>query len=224
MIYQKLKTRDNLPDVIVCELRDAILSGVMAPGTRLKQKEVADQFEMSLIPVREAFRTLENEGLLTLVPHKGAVVSAVSADEAKHIFELRLILELGALELAAPKITSETTAQAEEILETMNHESSVAMLSQYNKAFHMCLYGGCGNPLLLQTIEKHYESIDRYMRLYLNDQKHHQYSQQVHQNILNAIAERDIRLAKQWLTEHMNRAKEELIVQIEIKGGQHHER
>jgi DNA-binding GntR family transcriptional regulator len=224
MIYQKLKTRDNLPDVIVCELRDAILSGVMAPGTRLKQKEVADQFEMSLIPVREAFRTLENEGLLTLVPHKGAVVSAVSADEAKHIFELRLILELGALELAAPKITSETTAQAEEILETMNHESSVAMLSQYNKAFHMCLYGGCGNPLLLQTIEKHYESIDRYMRLYLNDQKHHQYSQQVHQNILNAIAERDIRLAKQWLREHMNRAKEELIVQIEIKGGQHHER
>jgi DNA-binding GntR family transcriptional regulator len=179
---------------------------------------------MSLIPVREAFRTLENEGLLTLVPHKGAVVSAVSADEAKHIFELRLILELGALELAAPKITSETTAQAEEILETMNHESSVAMLSQYNKAFHMCLYGGCGNPLLLQTIEKHYESIDRYMRLYLNDQKHHQYSQQVHQNILNAIAERDIRLAKQWLREHMNRAKEELIVQIEIKGGQHHER
>ena len=218
MIYQKIKTRENLPDVIVSELRDAILSGKIVPGTRLKQKEVANRFETSLIPVREAFRTLENEGLITLVPHKGAVVSVLSADEANHIFDLRLILELGALELAIPKISPEIITRAVTILESMNNEESAVLLSEYNKAFHECLYSKCGNPLLLQSIAKHYETIDRYMRLYLKDQKHHQYSQQVHQNILKAVQVGDTLMAKQWLTEHMNRAKQELVAQIEKTG------
>ena len=91
--------------MITHSLREAILSGELSGGFQLKQEELAAKFNVSMSALREALKTLEAEGLVKFFPNRGAIVSELSAEEAQEIFDIRLFLELGALELAIPNLT-----------------------------------------------------------------------------------------------------------------------
>ncbi|MDK2867508.1 MAG: hypothetical protein PWP51_2086 [Clostridiales bacterium] len=212
-------TRENLSDVIAEQLKTAILKGELTPGTRLKQQELAKAFTTSLIPVREALRTLEREGLVTLSANRGAEVRAISADEVRQIFEIRKIIETGALELAMSKHDEACFSLAAEILDEMDIMSDVAKLSDLNKEFHECLYGACGNLRLLELIDTNFQNIDRYMRLYLVDTENNVYSQVIHREILEAVQKQDFDAAKALMATHMETAMTALIEQINLKGG-----
>ncbi|MGN8111625.1 GntR family transcriptional regulator [Paraburkholderia sp. 22098] len=113
-------TGDSLSDgVVVPALREAIVEGVLAPGSRLSEVQVAKQLNVSRTPMREAFAQLEREGLVTVLPRVGAYVRSVTLRDVEEIYTVRAALECLAVQLASERITSLGAAQLDDVIDTM---------------------------------------------------------------------------------------------------------
>ena len=110
--------RQSLFSAVADKLRDQIIRGEIAEGTQILQDAIATQYQVSKIPVREALRQLEAEGLITIVPNRGAVVPALSPDDIEELFSIRSLLEPEVLKRSIPHLTEEDFSQAEAILKT----------------------------------------------------------------------------------------------------------
>ncbi len=201
----------NLPSIIVEELREAILEGEIKAGQRLKQEEIAQRFQSSLIPVREALRSLETEGLVTFYPNKGAIVSQLSSEEVRQIFETRIILEQGALSLSIPNLTEADIQEAVKYIELLDTANTGKELSHYNKGLHSALYRRCNNKYLLNMIDSLHQNVERYMRPYLLNEYNNELSQTYHRKIISAVQEKQIQKARENLETHMEMAMCDLI-------------
>jgi DNA-binding GntR family transcriptional regulator len=144
--------RTSASHVIADALRDAIVSGTLAPGAPLRQDAIARHFSVSAIPVREALRQLESEGWVNVEMNKGATVAPLSADEAREIYEIRSALESLALGLAIPHHTPETLARARALCDAAEGEPDRSLYVTRNEAFHMSLYEPSGRPRLIEMI------------------------------------------------------------------------
>lgn len=193
----------TLPGMITDILREAILSGELSGGAQLKQEELASKFGVSMSALREALKSLEAEGLVRFYPNRGAVVSELSADEAQEIFDIRLFLELGALELAIPNLTDLDLAEASRILKEADDETQSGCWGELNWQFHEILYRSANRPKLLTLIQNMHNNVERYMRLYLSTMKYQIKSQEEHRALLNACIKRDIKAAQDVLRKHM---------------------
>ena len=100
-----------MKETLVETLRDEIIRGDFVPGQYLRLEEIASRFDVSTMPVREALRDLEAEGLVTIFPHRGAIVTELSADELQDIYDIRVTLEEMATRLAVPLMTEDTLAE-----------------------------------------------------------------------------------------------------------------
>ncbi|MDP9457940.1 MAG: GntR family transcriptional regulator [Actinomycetota bacterium] len=155
-------------DMVTGELRKGILNGVLEGGQPLRQEDIAERFGVSRIPVREALRRLEGEGMVSFYPHRGAVVSELSYAEAREISEIRAALEPVAIRRAIPVLSEEDLARAEEILETIDGEEDLASRwGDLNWRFHSTLYAPAVRPRLLSLIEAQHVAFDRYIRVHL---------------------------------------------------------
>lgn len=201
----------TIPDMITDILREAILSGELDVGVQLKQEELAKKFGISMSALREALKSLEAEGLVSFFPNRGAVVRKLSADEAQEIFDIRLFLELGALELSIPKLTDEDLADAEKILENADEETCCGCWSELNCQFHETLYRAANRHKLLKLIKNMHNNVERYMRLYLSTMHFQAKSQKEHRALLNACSQRDIKGAQKILRKHIANASASLI-------------
>jgi len=205
----------NKPDIIAEELREAILKGELKGGQQLKQEEIADAFHSSLIPVREGLRRLEAQGLVKFYPNKGAVVKELSIDEVREFFEIRILLEKGAIEFAVDNLNSEDIEYAESILKKMDDEQNRSNLSELNWKFHNTLYRGSNRGKLLELIENMHINVERYMRIYLLDMNYHPTSQEEHYKILEACKNKDKKTAGILLKQHMEKACKLLVEFLE---------
>jgi DNA-binding GntR family transcriptional regulator len=114
---------DSLSEgVVVPALREAIVEGVLAPGSRLSEVQVAKQLNVSRTPMREAFAQLEREGLVTVLPRVGAYVRAVTLRDVEEIYTVRAALECLAVQLASERITALGSAQLDDVIEAMRSE------------------------------------------------------------------------------------------------------
>jgi DNA-binding GntR family transcriptional regulator len=166
--------------------------------------ELSDQFGSSRIPVREALRQLQGEGLVTIVPHRGAVVSALSIEELQEICEIRIALESTALRLAIPQLDDESLARAEAILRTpASPEQVLEHWSPTNWLFHSTLYAPASRPRLLAMIKNLYDQIDRYLRIQDSLLDNETRDREEHWDLLNACRERDVELAVALLEQHI---------------------
>lgn len=216
-VKKRTKTYQNLPSMIAEELREAIMNGELEAGDQLKQEEIARQFESSLIPVREALRNLETEGLVTFFPNKGAFVSALSSQRAREIFETRIMIEQGALALSIPNLTPQDLKSAEKLIHQLDQADSGKSLSQLNTELHSLFYSRCGNGFLLELIQTLHHQVERYMRRYLLDHMNNDLSQTFHRKILKAASEKDIETAKADLEQHMRMAMATLIEALRLQ-------
>ncbi len=208
----KIKTAyRTLPGMITNALRESILSGELSGGVQLKQEELATKFGVSMSALREALKSLEAEGLVRFYPNRGAVVSELSAAEAQEIFEIRLFLELGALELAIPNLTEAELAEAEAILKKADAQTQSKRWSELNWQFHETLYWSANRPKLLAMIQNLHNNVERYMCLYLSTMQYQTKSQAEHRALLNACAQRDIKGAQKVLRNHMADASKNLV-------------
>jgi DNA-binding GntR family transcriptional regulator len=202
------------PGLVAEVLREAILRNVLAGGHRLRQDEIAAHLGVSRIPVREALRQLEAEGLVTFYPHRGAVVSALSYQEVQEIYEIRIPLEATALRLALPRLTRRDLERAEGILEAIDRETEVAKWSGLNREFHTVLYAPADRPRLLALINTLRTNVERYQRIYISLMQHKVHSQREHRQILAACRQRDVEAAVRALESHLGQAAQELVAYL----------
>jgi DNA-binding GntR family transcriptional regulator len=153
-------------DVVAEGLRRGILSGTLESGQPLRQEQIARDFEVSAVPVREALRQLAGEGLVTLTPNRGARVSEVSYEEAREITEIRVALESLALRLSVPNMMEDDLRQAEEILDLWDTEEDPATFTALNWRFHTVLYEPARQPRLMAMIGSLHASFDLYVGRY----------------------------------------------------------
>ncbi|CAG6398980.1 GntR family transcriptional regulator [Streptomyces cocklensis] len=138
-------------EAVLDSLKHAILTGELKPGQALVEADLAERLHVSKTPVREALKTLAASGLVTTSAYKGAAVREVDQAHARCVYDMRLLLEPAA---AARSATSERIGQdAREALERADRAADTAERSLANRAFHRALYSGCGNPLLVKSLD-----------------------------------------------------------------------
>ena len=152
---------DHLPlrDKVVAELRRRIIECDYAPGHRLTEGRLADDFGVSRNPVREAIRVLEREGFLIALPRRGAVVASISAKDVRDIFEIRMSLEVLTARLAAQRVDPAGAAMLGELVAKASVASSAAELAALNTAFHNEICRMSGNALLIGMMETLHDRI-----------------------------------------------------------------
>lgn len=193
-------------EYVEATLREAILSGAIAPGTPLRQEELAATFKVSRMPIREALRQLEAQALVDFEPHRGAVVVQITLLDAMDNYAIRAALEPQALRHSIPNLTDEDFAIAEEILAEIDQETDPGRMGELNRRFHMTLYAQAGLPRLIALTEQHLATADRYLRFHLaavGDM-----GQNEHRDMLAACRRRDEKAAVTALARHHNRASE----------------
>ena len=187
-------------------IREQILRGAFAEGASLRQDALASDLGVSRIPVREALRQLEAEGLVTLNPHVGAVVSSLSLGEIKELFELRALIEADVLRRAVPFATSVELDLAEETLdryETALRTRDMAAWGALNWQFHSALYSPANQPLTMGVIQTLHNQSDRYLRMQLALTQGETRAREEHRAILRAVREGEAALADSLLTAHI---------------------
>ena len=132
-------------------IKHAILVGELKPGRPLVETDLATVLGVSKTPVREALKTLAGAGLVTMHPYKGAVVRTLDGEQARHIYDVRLLLEPEALGRAV--IAQCDWRQAHQALDRADASADQAERSMANRDFHHELYAGCGNPLLVRMLD-----------------------------------------------------------------------
>lgn len=187
-------------------LKAAILEGRIPGGTALRQEELAARFGLSRMPVREALRQLEAQALVDFVPHKGAVVTEISASDAADCYAVRRALEPAALRHSIPHLTETDFSLAEELIAAMDEEAEPGRMGLLNRRFHMALYSRAGHPRLLALAEQQLASFDRYLRFHLAAQGREQMAQQDHRALLQAARAREVEAAIAVLERHLDTA------------------
>lgn len=200
------RSQQGTPELVATILREAILRGIFRGGQPLHQEEIATQLGVSRLPVREALRQLEQEGLVVYRLNRGAIVSELSAAEVQEIYEIRSSLENTALRLALPQMTADTFRQAATILDSTDKETNVGRWGELNREFHLTLYAPARRPRLLSLITTFHRNADRYLRMEMVVLQYKERSQQEHRRILEACQQRDTSTAVTLLTQHIEAA------------------
>lgn len=162
--------RQTITGAAVTELRRRILSGLVAAGEALRQDALAREFGISRIPIREAFRQLAAEGLVTLHPHRGAVVTALSASDIAELFDLRAMLEPDLIRRAVPRLQQGDFLRAEQILVEYAEAIRVGDLDAWgelNTEYHLALYRAADRHQTLDLVRMLLANTDRYTRVQL---------------------------------------------------------
>ncbi|MBW4612712.1 MAG: GntR family transcriptional regulator [Desmonostoc vinosum HA7617-LM4] len=212
-----LQQQRSTPDLIADALREAILRGIFQEGQSLRQDEIATQFGVSRIPVREALKQLEAEGLVTLHLNRGAMVSVLTAKEAQEICEIRSALEVKAMELAILNFSQSNLEKAAVILEATDQATDAGQLANLNWEFHATLYTSADRPRLLTMIKNLHVNIDRYVRVQMTQMDYQERSQKEHYQILDACQKRDTKTAIRLLKRHIDTAGEQLVAYLQQK-------
>ena len=207
--------RQTLTTAVAERLRDKILRGEFREGEQLRQHAIAEEFAVSRIPLREAFRQLEAEGLIKIEDHRGAVVTALSPDEIEELFEIRAALESLTLRRAVPHSTGEDLARAEKALEAyeraLNDESDFDVWGDLHWRFHSALYAAANRTRSLSLIQTVNNNADHYIRLHiLFSRDAHRNARDEHRAILELCRQRNAAAASRLLEDHITKAGREM--------------
>jgi DNA-binding GntR family transcriptional regulator len=187
-------------DLVLSSMREAILTAALPPGTRLRQEKLAEQFGTSRIPVREALRALEYEGLVTSMPRRGFTVTELDADDIEEVYDLRILLESHAVRLAVPLITDEDLQILEDLYADMVAAASGDDQLAARERFYSRLYSITGRPRLVAQISRLRQEIARSLRWPTL-----QHAPEHHERFLEALRAGDAEGAAAQLASHYRR-------------------
>lgn len=212
--------RQTVSGMTLQAIRDRILHGNFVEGEPLRQDALADQLGVSRIPIREALRQLEAEGLVTFNPHRGAIVSTLSLAEIEEIFALRATIEPDLLRRALPRLTSHQLDQADEVLDRYAdalRTGDVAKWGELNWQFHSSLYVPAERPVTMGIIHRLHQQSDRYLRMQLALTHGETRANEEHRAIAAATRARNAKRATTLLREHIAGAGRSLIAFLKAR-------
>lgn len=194
----------TLREKILETIREAILKGEMKPGEKVAEPELAERFGISRTPIREAFRQLESEGYLSVIPRKGAVVASLSERDIEEFYAIKSILEGYAARMAAEKLNEKELERLENInlrLEKLTQEGDVKTFFRVHNDFHDCFIRAAGNEKLLALINQLMQKFNRLRMASLSLPGRMETSVSEHKKILRAFREKNGALAESLVTQ-----------------------
>jgi DNA-binding GntR family transcriptional regulator len=197
--------------VVVARLREAILKGGLAPGAPLNQEALAEDFGVSRMPVRQALKRLQAEGLVQQLTNRRLQVATLRRSEIEDIFDMRLALEPLGLRLAVPQTTPADLRASARALEDAGDETDPSTFGMRNTAYHMALVAPCRRPRLLGELRSLLDLSDRYQRAAVADAPFRRPLQDEHERIYAAVAGGDADLAVEILHGHLRAGRDRLL-------------
>ncbi len=210
-----------LRDVVFYTLRQAILKGELEPGERLMEMQLAEQLGVSRTPIREAIRKLELEGLVLMIPRRGAIVAKITEKDLRDVLEVRSSLERLSTELACERMHDETIAelkQAQEAFKEALNQNDITLQAQRDVEFHDVIYKATGNLRLIQMLNNLREQMYRYRLEYLKHDLAHQTLIEEHEAIIEALSKRDKETATKIIVRHVYNQELTVMKKIQSDG------
>lgn len=189
-----VERHQTLREKILENIRDAILKGSLKAGEHVSEPDLAERYGISRTPIREAFRQLESEGYLTVVPRKGAVVTALSERDVSEFYEIKSMLEGYAAQLAADKLTDreiDRLATINNRLSSLAADGDVKTFFRVHNEFHELFIRASGNNKLLELIQQMLKKFNRLRIASLSLPGRMEISVQEHEKIIEAFRARD---------------------------------
>lgn len=211
-------THRTLSALIVDQLRQSILAGVHVAGAQLRQDALAETYNVSRIPVREALFQLEAEGLVRISPHKGAVVSELSREEINDVFDLRAILEPRLLAHSLPLLDPSDLDHLEGIQTRFRNSIATRNIREWgeiNAEFHLALYSRAPQPRTLAIVASLLQTSDRYTRLQLSSTAAMDTAEKEHAEMIALCRARKCEEARGFLAQHIETVRYGLLSVID---------
>ena len=206
-------TNDYLPlrDVVFNTLRESILKGEMKPGERLMEIHLANKLGVSRTPIREAIRKLELEGLVTMIPRRGAEVAQITAKGLRDVLEVRQALDALAMELACERISEEEIRALREVTRTQD----AVKIAEADVVLHDIIVQGSRNEKLAQMVGNLSQQMYRYRLEYIKDVSQHVRLIEEHEEIYRCISSRDKDAGARAIKMHIYNQEQSIMNQIQ---------
>lgn len=220
MAGRRAVNKQSLPEMIAEDLRGRILSGELAEGEPIRQELLAEDYEVSRMPVREALKRLSAEGLVHWENNRGGTVVKHSLPEIAEIFDLRALIEGDLFRRAIPAMSADDFEACAEILQKMEESyaaDDVAAWGRLNQDYHMALYKAGQRPMSMEMLERISLHSDRYVRIHLSVMKQREQARAEHRRLLELARAGDVEGGVALLAQHIGRTKAELLQMIEAK-------
>ena len=209
-----------LRDVVFNTLRKAILTGELKPGERLMEIHLANRLGVSRTPIREAIRKLELEGLVIMIPRRGAEVAQITEKSLKDVLEVRRALDALCAELACDRISDEEKERLRQACNAFDHATvtgDATTIAAADVAFHDIIVQATGNARLIQLINNLSEQMYRYRFEYIKDESGHENLVNEHRMIYESIIEQDKARAAEAARLHIDNQEKSVIRQIRLE-------
>jgi DNA-binding GntR family transcriptional regulator len=206
---------------IYLALRERILSNDIEPGTRLKMRDVGNQYQASDIPVREALRMLERDGLVETAPYVGARVTTLTAKEVEETYFIRSHLESIATGLAADRITEDELAELDVLMTKMDaavEAQDGPAFSDLNREFHRTIIGTCGNDMLRELTMDIWQHHSGFQRVFRKIPERLGISQREHEGIMAALRAHDSEEAARLALLHKQSVRDSVSTLVDESG------
>ncbi len=228
MTFQLAQVLGGLPrrhkqathELVATVLREAIATGLLKANQPLPQDEIASQLKVSHIPVREALRQLQSEGLVTYQANRGATVTAHTPDEIREIYDIRAILETAAIRRATPALSAAELARARAILDEAEQATDGPTWGALDVEFHQTIYHLDDRPRLEEMIAGLLRRVDRYWLAHGLMLKHRDVFEREHRALLGALEARNADRAAALLEAHLTSASEHLVAELEAEAAE----
>lgn len=214
-VKQEVTDKYSLRGRVFNRLREDILSGKYAEHEELKEMAIGEEMGVSRTPVREAFRQLELEGLIQIIPNKGAYVTGITEKDVKDIYMIRSLLEGLCARWATEHITESQMEEMEEnvyLAEFHARKGHLEQLAQLDNRFHDILYEACNSKILEHQLKDFHQYVLRVRKKTLASADRGPKSNEEHREIMEAIRNKDADLAEQLAHQHMINAYENMVV------------
>ncbi|MBB6351044.1 GntR family transcriptional regulator [Nonomuraea muscovyensis] len=194
---------------VLGELRRAITTGRLRPGDPIRQEALAEELAVSRVPLREALKTLQGEGLVTYQAHRGYFVERLSLDDLREVYLIRELLEAEAVRRAVARLTDETLQAAERAqaeVERAAAAGDVLAMAEANRRFHMTVFEAAGLPRLVRMIRTLWDSTDAYRSVYYGEEGNRHRVIEEHRAVLGLLRRRDADAVVRTLAAHRTHA------------------
>lgn len=204
-------------DMAYWQVRQEILDGTLAPGTRLDQEALATRLGLSTTPVREALRRLESERLVVGRAHRDAFVAKLSPELLEDTYAVRLKLDPFAVSLAAKSAKPEELETIAELARVMPPDDPAEQL-QHNRALHRAIYCSCGNEVLIEILDLLWDRSDRYRLITIKEERDADNTRNEHVEIADALTAGNGKLAAKLMTVHLTKSYELILRSLKQSG------
>ncbi len=213
-VKQEVTDKFSLRGRVFHRLREDILSGKYKEGDELKEVAIGEELGVSRTPVREAFRQLELEGLIQIIPNKGAYVTGITEKDVKDIYMIRSLLEGLCARWACEHITEEQMEEMEENIYLSKFHAQkghLEQLAELDNRFHEILYEACNSKMLEHQLRDFHEYVLRVRKKTLSNVNRGPKSNEEHEQIMEAIKAKDADKAEKLANMHMINAYENMV-------------